>query len=440
MASSPVLPDTTAPAANAAPVQQAWQWVGNSLHCEGVALESLARTYGTPLYVYSLASIRRNYGRLAKAFAPVSPMIAYSVKANSNLALIRALANEGSCFDIVSVGELERVLRAGVDPKRVIFAGVGKRRDEIARALQVGVFEFNIESPGEADLIDEEARALGKTAEVALRINPDVDAHTHAYISTGRKESKFGINMEMAGAMADHIASLKNVKLVGVHAHTGSQILNPTVHAQAVAVVEEFIAGLRAKGFELKTINMGGGFGIDYEAGEHPLQVERVADQIIPVVKRLGLQLLLEPGRYIVAPSGALLARVTYVKKGSAKTFVIVDAAMTELIRPALYAAHHRIVPVLRDGEGLTNIVDVVGPVCESSDFFAKDRPMAIVKPGEVVAMLDAGAYGMVMASNYNTRPKPAEVLVDGDKAHIIRERETMEEVLRHDRIPDFLK
>lgn len=421
-------------------MQQAWHWVDNTLHCDGVSMDALARTYGTPLYVYSLATVRRNYQRLAKAFGPVDPMIAYSVKANSNIALLSALAREGSCFDIVSVGELERVLRAGVDPKRVIFAGVGKRRDEIARALQAGVFEFNIESPGEADLIDEEARALGKTADVALRINPEVDAHTHAYITTGRKESKFGINMEMAGAMADHIASLKHVKLVGVHAHTGSQILNPTVHAQSVGVVEDFIGALRAKGFDLKTINMGGGFGIDYEAGEHPLQVERVAEQIIPVVKRLGLRLLLEPGRYIVAPAGALLARVTYVKKGSAKTFVIVDAAMTELIRPALYAAHHRIWPVQRDGEGLTQIVDVVGPVCESSDFFAKERQLALTKPGDVVAMLDAGAYGMVMASNYNTRPKPAEVLVDGDKVHVIRERETVDELLRHERIPEFLK
>lgn len=413
-------------------------YTGAMLHCDGVNLAALAKKHGTPLYVYSLRLMLRNYDRLANAFAEAAPLIAYSVKANSNLTLLKAMQRRGAGFDIVSVGELERVRRIGADPRTVIFAGVGKRPDEIALALEYGVGEFNIESPGEAECINDEARRLRLTAPVALRVNPNVDAHTHEYITTGRKENKFGINLEMAQAMVDRIRGLKHLRLVGLHAHIGSQILDPTVHASAVARLEEFATALLAQGIPLETLNMGGGFGIDYEKGQAPLAIERVAEQVAPMVRRLGLRLILEPGRFIIAPAGALLSRVLYVKQGSVKTFVIVDASMSELLRPSLYNAHHRIVPAREGGSarGTTFVADVVGPVCESGDFLARERTLPVVEPGDLLAILDAGAYGMVMASNYNTRPRPAEVVVDGKKVYLARERETLDDLLRHEVIP----
>ncbi len=427
-----------------------FQHINGELCCESVPLSSLARDFGTPLYVYSLAQVLANYSRLANAFAPAKPLIAYSVKANGNLAIMNALARRGAGFDIVSVGELERVLKAGGEAKNVIFAGVGKRRDEIRRAIQAGVGEFNIESPGEAEAINEEARALDRVAAVAIRLNPDVDAHTHEYITTGRKENKFGINLEHARGVAERILALPNLRLAGVQAHIGSQILDPSVHARAMARLEEFVLWLMGGGVELETLNMGGGFGIDYENGQYPLVVEKVAAQVMPVARRLRLKLVLEPGRYIVGSAGVLLARVLYVKRGSVKTFVIVDASMTDLLRPALYAAHHRVLAVVnraaktKAGAGKSaaarpamQTVDIVGPICESSDFFARERPLPPTEPGDLLAIMDAGAYGFVMSSNYNTRPRPAEVLVNGRKTFLARRRETVEELISLDTIPD---
>lgn len=421
------------------PASAGFFYADSMLLCDGVSLATLAKKHGTPLYVYSLRRMLANYDRLTAAFAEARPLVAYSVKANSNLALLKAMQRRGAGFDIVSVGELERVRRIGADPRTVIFAGVGKRAEEIALALQYGVGEFNIESPGEAECINEGARRLRVTAPVALRVNPNVDAHTHEYITTGRKENKFGINLEMAQRMVDRLRDLKHLRLIGLHAHIGSQILDPTVHASAVARLEEFAAALMAQGVPLETLNMGGGFGIDYEKGQAPLAIERVAEQVVPMVRRLGLRLILEPGRFIIAPAGALLTRVLYVKKGSVKTFVIVDASMSELLRPSLYNAHHRIVPVHEGGSGRgeTFVADVVGPVCESGDFLARERTLPVVEPGDLLAVLDAGAYGMVMASNYNTRPRPAEVVVDGKKVYLARERETLDDLLRHEKIPE---
>lgn len=422
--------------------RQAFVYQNGELTCDGVPLSTLAERHGTPLYVYSLAQILHHFDRIVRAFADADPLVAYSVKANSNLALLAALARRGSGFDIVSIGELERVAAIGAPPCSVIFAGVGKRRDEIRQALRFGVGEFNIESPGEAELINEEAAAHGTVAPVALRLNPDVDAHTHEYISTGRKENKFGINLEMAREIIDRIRALPNLQFAGLHAHIGSQILDPSVHSRAVTRLEEFAHSLQSDGVELTTLNMGGGFGIDYETGEQPLRVEDVAAQVLPIVKRLGVKLVLEPGRFIVASAGTLVTRTLYVKRGSVKTFLIVDGSMTDLIRPSLYAAFHRIAPVKEPtAEGLEkkSVVDVVGPVCETGDFLARDRSMPPVEPGDLLAVLDAGAYCMTMASNYNTRPRPAEILVADGKDHVVRRRETVEELLKKDIVPAFL-
>lgn len=424
------------------PHPHAWHRRDGILYCEDVEVERLAEKFGTPLYVYSLAQLLGAYDRIAAAFAAAHPMIAYSVKANGNLAILSALAARGAAFDIVSMGELERVARIGADPAKVIFAGVGKRRDEIRRALQFGVAEFNVESPGEAEVIDEEARDLGVVAPVALRVNPDVDPHTHEYITTGRKENKFGVNLDLARGVVERILSLRGLRFVGLHAHIGSQILDENVHAISVERLEEFVRWLSAGGVRLESLNMGGGFGIDYERGRAPLAIEKVAEKIIPIARRLGARLVLEPGRYIVASAGALITRTLYVKKGSVKTFVIVDASMTDLIRPSLYAACHRIAPA-RLSEvppGQWETADVVGPVCETGDFLARDRKLPPVQPGDILAVMDAGAYSFAMSSNYNTRPRPAEVIVKGRRALLARRRETLDDLLSFDCVPPELR
>lgn len=408
------------------------------LALDGVPLAPLAREHGTPLFVYSAETIRRSFRRIASAFAEAKPLIAYSVKANSAEAIIRLLAREGAGFDIVSAGELARVQRAGVAPDRVIFAGVGKTEAEIRAALVAGVRDFNCESPMEAERINAVAASLGTVAPIALRVNPDVDARTHEKIATGKKENKFGMSFEAAFELADRLRSLPHLRLEGIHAHIGSQILETGPHAEAVAVIDRFLGELIRRGHPLRSLNFGGGFGIAYREDQRPLDLGQVAPGIMALARRHGLQLLLEPGRSIIGPAGLLLTEVQYIKQGEAKTFVIIDGSMNEVIRPTLYQAYHEIVPV-KVGGGPRRNVDVVGPVCESGDYLAKDRELAVPAQGDLLAVLDAGAYCSAMASNYNTRCRPAEVLIDGGKAHLIRRRETLDELLRNEVVPSHL-
>lgn len=409
------------------------------LALDGVALAPLAKEHGTPLFVYSADTIRRGFRRIASAFADAKPLIAYSVKANSAEAIIRLLAREGAGFDIVSSGELTRVQRAGVSPDRVIFAGVGKTEDEIRAALVAGVRDFNVESPMEAERVNAVAASLGKIAPIALRVNPDVDARTHDKITTGKKENKFGMSFEAAFELAERLRALDHLRLDGIHAHIGSQILEVGPHAEAVAVIDRFLGEMIRRGHALKSLNFGGGFGIAYREDQRPLDLSQVAPGIIAVARRHGVQLLLEPGRSIIGPAGLLLTEVQYLKQGESKTFVIIDGSMNEIIRPTLYQAYHEIVPVKTAAAPRRN-VDVVGPVCESGDYLAKDREMAVPAQGDLLAVLDAGAYCSTMASNYNTRCRPAEVLIDGGKAHVIRRRETIDDLLKHEVVPAHLK
>lgn len=404
----------------------------NELVVDGIKLSDLAKEHGTPLYVYSGQTLRENYRRIAKTFAKVDNKIAYSVKSNSNLAVLKLLAGEGAAFDIVSGGELARVRKVGVPGDRIIFAGVGKTEEEMRAALKAGVAEFNLESEAEAERLNAVAASMKKIAPTAIRINPDVDAKTHKYITTGKTENKFGISLGRAMELAKRFdTDLKSLRLEGLHCHIGSQILDPAVLPSVVQIVAEFARSVMAdSGHKLKTLNFGGGFGVAYTKDQKPLDLKPFANAVEPVVKEFGVQLILEPGRSIAAPAGILLTRVEYVKPGDTKTFLIVDAAMTELIRPTLYEAHHEIIPVKKT-RGKKTIADVVGPVCETGDFLALGREMVLPEQGSLLAIRDAGAYGFVMASNYNTRPNPAEILVVDGEAVLARKRETYKDLMR---------
>jgi diaminopimelate decarboxylase len=417
------------------------EFKNGALRLEGVDLERLARRFGTPLYAYSLKAVLENFRRVRDAFRPVDALVAYSAKANSNGAILRALAREGAGLDIVSGGELARGRKAGIPAERVIYAGVGKTEEEIAAGIRAGIRAFNIESPAEGERIAAVARRLKRPARAALRINPDVDAQTHHYITTGKKENKFGINFDQAIAVFERIAAHKGLTLDGLHAHIGSEILKPGPHAQALERLVELIEALRARGHTIRSLNLGGGFGIGYGDREKPLDVSALARRIVPTLKATGCEIVFEPGRSIVGNAGLLLTRVTYIKEGSVKRFAIVDAGMSDFIRPSLYDGYHRIARAraARTGERRRR-VDVVGPICESGDFFAKDRLLPPLEAGDLLAVLDTGAYGMAMASHYNSRPLPAEALVRGSRAHLIRERETMADLTRRERIPDFLR
>ncbi|MCC6546777.1 diaminopimelate decarboxylase [Candidatus Sumerlaeota bacterium] len=407
---------------------------GSDLMVDGVPLRSIARQHGTPIYVYSGGIIAQNYRRIASQFAKMDAMIAYSVKSNSSLAILKLLKNEGAAFDIVSGGELERVRKVGVKGDRIIFAGVGKTKDEMRVALAAGVKEFNLESEAEAHRLNEVAKEMGRIAPVAIRVNPDVDAKTHKYISTGKAENKFGVSMQRAIALGKDIrTTLKNLNLQGLHTHIGSQILDSSIHPRLVKKMVGYTETfMRETGAQLTALDFGGGFGIAYEKGQKPLDLKPFAKALAPELKRLGLTLRLEPGRSIIGNSGVLLTEVQYIKQGDKKTFVIFDASMTELIRPTLYEAHHEIQPVTKR-RGKMQALDFVGPVCESTDFIAKDRMAVLPHQGDVLAIMDAGAYGFVMASNYNTRPRPAEVLVVNGKAKLVRKRDTFEDIVRNE-------
>lgn len=416
----------------------------SSLGCGLVSLEKLARQYLTPLYVYSGDQISQRVEMFTRTFAPLRPLLCYSVKANSALAILRLIHRQGGGFDIVSGGELERVLAIGKEAAhRVVFSGVGKTAAEMDLALRAGILIFNAESEAEIELLAERAARQRVRARIALRVNPDVFAETHPYISTGLREHKFGIDIRRARAVYGAAARSRHLDPCGISVHIGSQIRSAAPFGAAVSRVVDLVLQLRRDGLNIRYVDAGGGLGIDYHAGPGTRTgrptgqtaekaVEGYAAALASGVARLGdeVTLLLEPGRFLVAQAGALLTRVLYVKKNGKKTFVITDAGMNDLIRPALYQAYHEIVPVT-PRPGRVRVVDVVGPVCESGDFFARDRRLPELKTGDLLAILDAGAYGSSLTSNYNSRPRPAEVLIEGKSARLIRRRETMHDLMK---------
>jgi diaminopimelate decarboxylase len=405
---------------------------GLALCCDEVSLETLAQRFGTPLYVYSADQIAQRFSLFQQAFAGRKHLVCYAVKANSSLAILKLLAARGAGFDIVSGGELERVLAAAPEAVgRVVFSGVGKTAAEIDLALTSGILGFNVESEAELQLLAERARKLKCTARFALRVNPDVFADTHPYISTGLREHKFGIDIRKALGLYKSVAANRSLRALGVSFHIGSQIRSAQPFGAAMERVSKLLRQLRHEGIVLQAVDAGGGLGIDYHGGTFDAAA-KVAEYVAALEEPLGDfegRLLVEPGRFMVAQAGALVARVLRVKRNGTKTFVITDAAMNDLIRPALYQAYHEIVPVT-PRPGRARAVDVVGPVCESGDFFAHDRKLQPLEPGDLIAVLDAGAYGMSESSNYNTRLRPAEVLVEGAAYRLIRRRETMAELL----------
>ena len=405
---------------------------GAALQCGKVSLESLARRYGTPLYVYSGDQIAERLAMFQQALAGHEHLVCYAVKANSALAILKLLAKRGAGFDIVSGGELQRVLKAAPEAAgRVVFSGVGKTAPEIDLALEADILEFNVESEAELELLAARARKAKRPARFALRVNPDVFADTHPYISTGLREHKFGVDIRRALAIYKGAAGNRWLIPHGVSVHIGSQIRSAQPFGQALQRVRKLADQLKHEGIILKSIDAGGGLGIDYHGGafDAASKVSEYAAAVLQALDGFEGKLMIEPGRFLVAQAGALVAQVLYVKRNGKKTFIITDAAMNDLIRPALYQAHHDVVPV-RKRAGAARMVDVVGPVCESGDFFARDRKVPPLAPGDLIALLDAGAYGMAQSSNYNTRMRPAEVMVEGAKAMLIRRRETMADLL----------
>jgi diaminopimelate decarboxylase len=448
-----------------------FQYRDGQLHGEDVDLARVATEFGTPLYIYSAGTILDHYQRLDAALAPLDHLICYAVKANSNGAILKLLAQAGAGFDIVSGGELFRVLKAGGDPKKCTFAGVGKSREEIEYALEQGVHSFNVESEAELTYIDRIASEKGVRAPVALRLNPDVDPHTHEYISTGSRENKFGIALDRAAAVYERAAKMRKIDIVGVQMHIGSQITEAGPFADAVKKVAPLVSELKSK-YGIQFFSIGGGMGIIYrralESGSgkwwnahdgesSAFSVRDYADAIMPSLRDLGVRILVEPGRFLVGNAGVLLTRIRYIKQTPERKFAIVDAGMNDLIRPALYQSYHEIVPVKdpnvpspqsspsgrggreAPGEGKLQKIDIVGPVCESGDFFALDREMPEVREGDLLAIMSTGAYGFVMASNYNSRPLPAEALVRGDKFALIRKRQAIEDLVSDEVAPSWL-
>ncbi len=405
------------------------------LHAEAVALSHIAAAVGTPTYVYSRATLTRHYRAYEQALGDYPGMICYAVKANSNLAVLNVLARLGAGFDIVSEGELERVLAAGGRADRVVFSGVGKLEREIARALEVGVHCFNVESEPELTRIERVAQQMDKVARISVRVNPDVDAKTHPYISTGLKENKFGVTIERAFVLYRQAAASGHLEPVGIDCHIGSQLTELQPFMDALDRVLAMVRRLADEGIRLKHIDLGGGLGVRYRE-ETPPQPGEYAEQLRQRLEGTGLELILEPGRSIAANAGVLLTRVEFLKQTEARQFAVVDAAMNDLIRPSLYSAWQEIIPV-HPREGETTAYDIVGPVCETGDFLGKDRELALA-PGDLLAVRSSGAYGFVMASNYNSRCRPAEIMVDGDTFHVVRERETLKSLFESEHcLPD---
>ena len=408
-----------------------YQYVNNVLHFDGVALPALAQAYGTPLYVYSESALTDAFKAYEQAFAANQPLICYAVKANGNLSVLKHFAALGSGFDIVSGGELQRVLAAGGEAGKVIFSGVGKSRDEIKLALEVGVKCFNVESLPELDRINEVAAEMGQTAAISLRINPDVDAQTHPYISTGLKENKFGIAFVDAMGAYRHAAALPNLRIVGIDCHIGSQLIDLSPLAEALERLLVLVDQLAAEGIVLQHIDIGGGVGIVYNDEAQP-DLQAYADTVARLLAGRPQHLVMEPGRSLVGNAGLLLTQVEFVKQGEGKNFVIVDAAMNDLMRPALYQAYHAIEAVEPHSDVPAVLADVVGPICETGDFLAKDRELAVVE-GDLLVVKSAGAYASSMASNYNTRTRAAEVMVKQGEQRLIRRRETLSDLWKDD-------
>ena len=414
-----------------------FHYKGNELFCEEVSLQHIVEQVGTPCYIYSHRTLIRHFHAFDDAFKDTPHTVAYAMKANSNIGILRLLAKEGSGADIVSGGELFRALKAGVPSNKIVFAGVGKSSEEIQYALESDILMFNVESPEELQRINEVAQTIGVQARVALRINPNIDPQTHPYISTGLKKSKFGIASDQALKEFELASQLSHIDIVGVHCHIGSQLTQVTPFVDAIKKVVSLIQTLQSQGVGIRYMNIGGGLGITY-SDETPPHPRDLAAAISSLLQTASCQIIMEPGRSIVGNAGILVTKVLYNKEGADKQFVIVDAAMNDLLRPSLYEAHHDIQPVLKNESAPVNTVDVVGPICESGDFLAKDRKMSQPKPGDLLAVMSAGAYGFTMASNYNSRPKTPEVLVKDDAIMVIRERETYEDLIRGESIPEI--
>ncbi len=411
-----------------------FQYRDEQLLCEEVPIERIAEEIGTPFYLYSHATLTHHFRVFDQAFDGIPHLVCFAMKANSNLAILKLFADLGGGADVVSGGELYRALKAGIPPRRIVFAGVGKTRDEMDYALKSDILMFNVESPQELRLLNEAAGSMGVKARVALRINPDVDPKTHPYISTGLRKSKFGIDISMAMEEYRVAKELPHIQVVGVHQHIGSQITEVAPFVDALVKVAELIGQLRDRGFTIEYLDVGGGLGITYK-DENPPVPRVFAEALIAVVKDLGCTIVLEPGRVIVGNAGVLVTRVLYTKSTLAKHFVVVDAGMNDLIRPSLYGSYHSILPVRRQDGKEAVVADVVGPVCESGDFLAKDRSMPLPEPGELLAVMSAGAYGYTMSSNYNSRPRPPEIMVRNDRHFVVRERESYEDLIRGERI-----
>ena len=432
----------------------AFHYRDGHLFCEEFDVAVAAERFGTPLYLYSAGTILDHYGRLDEALAGLDHLICYAVKANSNRAILRLLRDAGAGFDIVSGGELFRALKGGADSRKCTFAGVGKSRKEIEYALEQGVYSFNIESETELDYINQIASAKNQRAPIALRVNPDVEAQTHQYISTGKSENKFGIALERAAQVYERASKMPAITVRGVQTHIGSQITEAAPFVAAIEKLAPLVSELKSK-YAIEFFSVGGGLGIAYKSSvasgsgdwwtsqrSHPLTIQQYVDAILPPLTRLGLRILLEPGRLLVGNAGILLTRVRYIKETAQKKFAIIDAGMNDLIRPALYGSYHEIVPVEDSSSSMsknkTEKMDIVGPVCESGDFFAQDREMPELRAGDLLAVMSAGAYGFVMASNYNSRPLPAEALVRGNKVALIRKRQTIDDLIRNEVDPTW--
>ncbi len=412
-----------------------FQYKGNELYCEGVAVERIAKEVGTPFYLYSNATLEHHFKVFDEVFSDLPHITCYAVKANSNIAILDIFGRLGGGADIVSGGELFRALRAGIPPDKIVYSGVGKKIEEIDFALKSDILMFNVESPQELRVIDDRAGALGKKARIAIRVNPDVDPKTHPYISTGLKKSKFGIDIKKALDEYRNARELKNIEIAGVDCHIGSQITQIEPFRDAIRKIKELVLTMKSEGFEIKYLDLGGGLGIPYNSEEppHPFDYGKT---LMEEVRDLGCTLILEPGRVIVGNAGILVTKVLYTKEGEEKSFVIVDAGMNDLIRPSIYGSFHFIQPVSKE-DRKDVMVDVAGPICESGDFLAKERQMPEARPGEILAVMSAGAYGFAMSSNYNSRPRVAEILVQGDQYHVIRKREGYEDLIRMEKIPD---
>jgi diaminopimelate decarboxylase len=416
-----------------APSPASFHYRHGDFYCDDVSIASIAERFGTPIYVYSQRTILSNYESLRRTVSHIPGLICYSVKANSHLRILSLLRQAGAGFDVVSGGELARALRAGASPDTVVFSGVGKTQNEIDAGLSAGILMFNVESAGELDLIESRAAALNKVGRISIRVNPDVEADTHPYISTGQMIHKFGVPKDEAPELYRRAARSPHLKVKGVACHIGSQILDVEPFLKALNEILTIARDLAGEGIKVEVLDLGGGYGITYGA-ERPLDVELMARGLEERLSKASLRLVIEPGRALVGNAGALITRVLYVKRNQTKNFVVIDSGMNDLMRPTLYGSYHEIVPA-RGGIDVRLLADIVGPLCESGDFFARDRDMPDVQPGDLLAVLTTGAYGFVLSSNYNTRPRPAEVLVNGSEAELIRERETVEGLMAGERI-----